>query len=95
MPTEIAGSRPSSRRTISARLAHGQALAAISRYRPAWTGHPDEPSEVMRSVNVFADRVNACDIDCTAPMKRRVPLPPPVKHETGDRFQELRVTAAD
>jgi hypothetical protein len=68
MPTEIADSRPSSRRTISARLAHGHALAAINRYRPAWTGHLDEPLEVMRSVKAFVDRLNSRDVDCIAPM---------------------------
>ena len=40
IPIEIASSSPSSRRTITARLAHGQARATTSRYRPASTGHP-------------------------------------------------------
>ena len=39
-PIEIASSSPSSRRTIIARLAHGQARPTTSRYRPASTGQP-------------------------------------------------------
>jgi hypothetical protein len=49
MPIEITGSRPSSRRTMTARLAHGQARATTSRYRPGSTGQPLDPSAVIRS----------------------------------------------
>ncbi len=43
-------SSPSSRRTITARLAHGQARLTTRRYRPGSTGKPSRPSAVMRVV---------------------------------------------
>lgn len=46
-PIDRADSGPSSRRIVIARLAQGQAQAAMSRYRQAWTGNPS-PSAVIR-----------------------------------------------
>ena len=65
---EIADSNPRRRRAIIARLAHGQARLTISRYRPASTGHPSEPSAVIRSTKWLGDRLNSGLFDVSAPI---------------------------
>src|SRR5688500_9301457 len=62
MPIEMADSKPSSRRTLAERLAHGQSLATTRRYRPAATGHHDDPSAVIRSSIPTGLRSNAPDV---------------------------------
>ena len=63
MPIEIASSSPSSRRTIIARFAHGHARATTSRYRPASTGHGEDPSDVIRSIRATGLRSKSSRVD--------------------------------
>src|SRR6266545_281150 len=56
---EIAFSRPSRRRTMIARCAHGQARLTTRRYRPGSAFQPDDPSAVIRSVNRLDWRTNS------------------------------------
>ena len=89
IPIEIASSRPSSRRTIIARFAHGHARATISRYRPAATGHRDEPSAVMRSSMPTGARTKA-PCRSSSLMPRGYPLPRPVDRLDGQVRGEAR-----
>ena len=50
MPIEIASSRPSSRRAITVRFAHGHARDTTKRYRLGSTGKPPLASVVIRVV---------------------------------------------
>src|SRR5690242_10770472 len=60
MPIDSASSRPSSRRTIIVRFAHGHARATTSRYRPASAASvPSRPSAVIRPFRYRVSRTNS------------------------------------
>jgi hypothetical protein len=67
----MTGSSPSSRRTITARLAHGQARATTSRYRPGSTGQRVDPSEVIRSSSATGSRSKVPELGWAAVIPAR------------------------